>query len=171
MSLSLIEPSIEYKNEYIEMIEEWRVTGDMVPFVLRYDYSDFDSFLLQMKNLKNGVGLKENSVSSSTYWLVDDTREIIGVTNIRHKLNDKLMQIGGHIGYGIRPIRRKQGNATELLKLALLKAKDMKISKALLTCNKENIGSAKTIIKNGGVLDSEDIIDGTMIQRYWIEIK
>lgn len=171
MPTKLVEPSLAYKNEYIEMIQEWRKTGELlVPFVLRYDYTDFEHLIVQINNLKNGIGLKENTVSSSTYWLMADD-EMIGATNIRHKLNDRLRQIGGHIGYGIRPSKRMKGHATELLKHALNIAKEMKISKALLTCDKDNVGSAKTIMNNGGILDSEDIVNGTEILRFWIHIK
>ncbi|MNI93716.1 hypothetical protein D3C76_1732890 [compost metagenome] len=58
-----------------------------------------------------------------------------------------------------------------MLRLALLEAKKLGINKALVTCDKENIGSAKTIINNDGILDSEEIINDIEIQRYWIEIK
>jgi predicted acetyltransferase len=40
----------------------------------------------------------------------------------------------------------------------------------LITCDKNNIGSAKTIIKNGGVLENEVMEDGEITQRYWIDI-
>lgn len=66
---------------------------------------------------------------------------------------------------------RRMGYATKLLKMALEKAKQFGISRALLTCDKDNIGSAKTILKNGGVLDSEVTVNGVEIQRYWIEVK
>jgi predicted acetyltransferase len=172
MSSLLVEPSKKFKKEYIEMIEEWSNTGErMVPFVLRYDYSDFEILLKQIDNLKHGIGLKENTISSSTFWFLNTEGIVIGAVNIRHSLNDQLMHVGGHIGYGIRPSMRLRGYATELLKQSLGKAKEMNITRALLTCDKANVGSAKTIINNGGILDSEDIIDGTQIQRYWINIE
>lgn len=93
------------------------------------------------------------------------------ISSIRHRLNEHLLRIGGHIGYGIRPSERNKGYATMQLALALDKAKEMGLTRVLLTCDKYNIGSAKTIINNGGILDSEDIIDGIEIQRYWIELK
>ena len=37
-----------------------------------------------------------------------------------------------------------------------------------MVCDKENIGSAKSIIKNGGVLENEINVDGVIEQRYWI---
>ncbi|MEK5400189.1 GNAT family N-acetyltransferase [Paenibacillus sp. FSL K6-2859] len=168
----LIEPSTEYKNEYIEMIEEWRDTGEhLVPFVLRYDHTDFESFLEQIDNLKKGVDLKVDTVSSSTYWFISQERKVIGAVNMRHSLNDRLLQMGGHIGFGVRPSMRLKGYATELLRQSLIKAREMNHSRVLITCDKDNHGSAKTIVNNGGILDSVDVVTGTEIQRYWIEIK
>lgn len=171
ISLKLVEPSYTYKEEYIEMIKEWRGAGEKIyPFVLRIDYADFDALLFQIDNLKNGINLRENSVSSSTFWLVDDIENIvIGAVNIRHYLNDILMREGGHIGYGIRPSMRRKGYASKLLNLSLMKAKNLNIQRVFLICDKDNIGSAKTIINNGGILDSEDIVEGIEIQRYWVE--
>ena len=65
---------------------------------------------------------------------------------------------------------RLKGYATEMLKLALQKAKEMNLTRVLLVCDKSNVGSAKTIIKNGGILDSEDMAGGVEIQRYWIDL-
>ena len=39
-----------------------------------------------------------------------------------------------------------------------------------MDCDKTNIASAKSIQKNGGVLENEVLIDGEMVQRYWINL-
>ncbi|MGM1046992.1 MAG: GNAT family N-acetyltransferase [Bacillota bacterium] len=166
----LIEPSNDYKEEYIEMIQEWEGTGEMmVPFVLKYDYSDFDMLIQELMDLRDIPRVDYTKVNSSTFWLVMRNKKVIGVVNIRHKLNEGLLNRGGHIGYGIRPNERRKGFATEILKQALIKAKGLGIDKVLITCAKDNIGSVKTITNNGGVLDSEEVINGIEIQRYWIE--
>lgn len=171
-ALTLVEPSKEYQFEYLEMIEEWKATGEkMVPFTLRFDNSDFDAFLQEIQHQKEGQLQNEGMANNSTYWLVNSDCRVLGAVNIRHYLTPSLLEIGGHIGYGIRPSERQKGYATRLLSLALLKVKEMGIERALLTCDKDNLGSAKTMINNGGVLDSEAVVNGTMIQRYWIDIK
>ncbi|MGM1046969.1 MAG: GNAT family N-acetyltransferase [Bacillota bacterium] len=167
----LVEPSINYKDEYIEMIREWEESGEMmVPFVLKFDCGDFDLLIQELNNLRDVPREDSTKVNSSTFWLVDRNKKIIGVVNIRHKLNNALLFRGGHIGYGIRPSERRKGNATEILRQALIKAKELGIYKALITCDKDNIGSVKTITNNGGTLDSEEVVNGIEIQRYWIEI-
>ena len=41
----------------------------------------------------------------------------------------------------------------------------------LMICDKDNIGSAKSIINNGGILENEFInSNGEIEQRYWITI-
>lgn len=169
--LRLIEPSIEYREAYLDMIQEWQATGErMIPFTLRIDCTDFNAFLQEIQRQKTGQHLNERTVNNTTYWLIDSTNRVLGAINIRHKLNEHLLHIGGHIGYGIRPSARNQGYATKQLALGLIKAKEMGLTRVLITCDKDNIGSAKTIINNGGVLDSEAIVDGKEIQRYWIEL-
>jgi len=97
--------------------------------------------------------------------------EIVGTIQIRHELNDYLRHDGGHIGYGVRPTQRRKGYATQMLAMALEKCRELAIDRALVTCVKSNIGSAKTIVNGGGVLDSEFIDDnGDTCQRYWITI-
>jgi predicted acetyltransferase len=75
-----------------------------------------------------------------------------------------------HIGYGIRPSERKKGYAALMLSMALPIAKELGISKALITCDRDNLGSAKTIIKNGGVLENEVQEEERVTQRYWVEL-
>ncbi|HDK7155401.1 TPA: acetyltransferase [Clostridium botulinum] len=57
-----------------------------------------------------------------------------------------------------------------MLNLALEKSKDMNIKKVLITCSKENIASAKTIIYNGGILENEISKGERITQRYWISL-
>lgn len=109
-------------------------------------------------------------VPATVYFAVVDG-EIVGMLQIRHKLNAHLMQNGGHIGYGVRPSRRRRGYATKMLALALDKAHELGIDKALITCDKANTASAKTILSNGGVLENEVAEEnGNIVQRYWISL-
>nr|WP_242568203.1 GNAT family N-acetyltransferase [Clostridium botulinum] len=98
------------------------------------------------------------------------TLKLIGMIDIRHKLNEYLFEFGGHIGYSIRKSEGRKRYAKEMLHLALEKFKDMNMEKVLITCSKENIASAKTIIYNGGVLENEVSEGERITQRYWISL-
>jgi predicted acetyltransferase len=171
--LNLIAPTVEYRAEYLEMIAEWKQAGEsFTPWVLNEDSSDFEVMVRRFEGYSRGTGVREGAVPHSTFWLVRDDRKVLGAVNIRHYLNDALRFSGGHIGYGVRPGERRKGYATEMLSQALVIARGLGIARAMLTCDKENIASARTILRNGGVLDSEDVgKDGRRFQRYRIEIK
>jgi len=170
-TLKLIEPTIALEKQYDEMLQEWLDRGEnLVPFVLKFDSSDFKKLIEQLDGFKNGVGIPKEFVSHSTFWLADKENKILGVVNIRHKLTESLFIEGGHIGYGIRPLERRKGYATKILELALLEAKKLGITKAMVTCDKDNEGSKKTILKNNGKLFQENISDGKAKLGFWIEI-
>jgi len=95
----------------------------------------------------------------------------VGAVNIRHYLNEVLLQKGGHIGDGVRPSERRKGIATRMISLALDECKKLCIDRVLMVCNKDNIGSAKSIMNNGGILENEIVSDGTVLQRYWIDLE
>ena len=73
---------------------------------------------------------------------------------------------------GVRPSARGRGLGTELLRQSLLRARDIGLDKALLTCGKTNYASVKVILSNGGVLESEEFLPdrAEVVQRYSIQI-
>lgn len=174
MSLKLIKLTREYKDSLIEMIEEWRADQvqnhtDCSPWaIFRNDCHDFDNYLVNLENKKTTDGW----VPDSVFFLLDDsTGRLLGAVNIRHYLNEALLKDGGHIGDGIRPSERRKGYATKMLHLALDECRKLGIDRVLIVCNKNNIGSAKSIIRNGGILENEIIgSDGAVMQRYWIQL-
>ena len=175
MNVRLIKLTKEYYMQLSEMIDEWKKdieendTNSSPNAIFKNDYHDFDHYLdnLEIKEPKDG------KVPDSVFFLLDTERNILlGAINIRHYLNDYLLNYGGHIGDGIRPSERRKGYATEMIRLALYECKKLGIDRVLMVCNKSNIASAKTIIKNGGVLENEFTDDnGKTLQRYWIEIE
>ncbi|WP_409253891.1 GNAT family N-acetyltransferase [Bacillus sp. SCS-153A] len=171
--VSLVRPTIKLQKQYLEFYQEWKDSGeDMIPWVIKKDPSDFMAMLTFIENNANGVNQPAGWVPDSTYWLIDSKQNVLGAVNIRHSLTDALFNAGGHIGYGIRPSARRKGFATRILALSLEKTKELGIDKVLVVCDKGNIGSERTIIKNGGEPD-EDFIEenGNVINRYWIDNK
>lgn len=167
--MKLIVPVTSYKKQYLEMMDDWRSTGEpLVPFCLKYDTADFEEFV---KLTNSFMKVQDKGfVNHSTFWLITDDDRIAGVSNLRHYLNENLLLEGGHIGFGIRPSFRRKGYASVILSLTLLEAKKLNIDKALLTCDKSNIASSKTILKNGGVLWKEHLYKDVMKQNYWIDL-
>lgn len=170
--LSLIKPDTKYKRQYMEMMESWKSAGEQpAPWVLAEDYSDFNAMVKKFEGYSQGLGAGEAFVPNTTYWLYEsDSDKIVGAVNIRHSLSDSLHKYWGHIGYGIRPDERRKGYATQALHLALDKCRGLGLEKIMVSCDKDNIGSAKVIMSNGGVLENEVEHGGKVIQRYWIEL-
>ncbi len=121
-----------------------------------------------MRGRAEGKYLPTGYVPNTFYWLVEG-EHFIGWLDIRHRLNDNLLKIGGHIGYAIRPSGRQKGYGSEILRLGLEKAKELGITRGLLTCNGDNCASIKIIEKNGGVFEDTAITNtGIVKRRYWI---
>lgn len=172
-SLTFEEPHSARRDSYRELVDEFQRAGEtLVPFILSFPNDDFEAFLAQLEACRKGVGIPQGFVPHSTYWLVSGGT-VVGVVNIRHSLTDALRHFGGSIGFGIRPSMLRQGFAKELLRRALVEARSMGMPEVLLTCNKENVGSARTILGNGGVLVSEEFMSdhGGVIQRYRIGLR
>ena len=157
------EKALSFKQEFFDNGEN-EISGDG-----GFDkYSVYEEWLAK---IEGDITRESGSHVSATtcFAFIDD--EIVGIIQIRHKLNDYLLKYGGHIGYSIVPHERRKGYASKMLSLALEKCKELNIQRVLITCDKENIGSAKTIINNGGHLENEVMQDdGQMVQRYWINI-
>jgi len=170
--MRLILPTEEYEQQWLDMIREMEAINDeIVPYALFFHQYNFQIFLEKTRDFRQGINLVD-FVPATTYFLVEDKESrLIGAVNIRHKLNEGLLFSRGHIGYGIRPSEQRKGYAAEMLRLCLEKCREMGLAKVLVTCNKNNIASAKTILKNMGVLENEVIDDkGIIVQRYWINL-
>lgn len=171
-TVKLVKPDRVWKEAYLSFYEEWKKSQDlMVPWVISTEPYDFEGMLTFLSNQENGIDLPEGWVKTSTYWLVTANEQVIGAVNIRHELNEKLLNAGGHIGYGIRPSARGNSYAVTMLALALEKAKELGISRALVVCDSDNIASQKTILRNGGMPDWDYVEeDGKRMNRFWIEL-
>lgn len=105
----------------------------------------------------------ERHVPCTTLWWVDG-EDYLGRLAIRHRLTDFLLEVGGHIGYDVRPTRRREGHATAMLRQSLPWARGLGIDPALVTCDDDNVGSIRVIEAAGGEL--EDVRGDK--RRYWV---
>ncbi len=170
--LILIEPSITCRDSFIALAQEFAIAGDdRYEQILPHLKNDFAGYVQLLKNQQDGIGLQEGHVAQTTLWSTEND-EVIGVIRIRHSLTPMLEKIGGHIGYQIRPSRRRQGYGTRQLALTLDFLRERGWEKVLITCDDDNIGSARIIESNGGVL--WDVIEveeePKPIRRYWVQI-
>ena len=159
-----IDGAYAIKGESIDELE----LMDIDYAIRKNDYHDFKYYLENLE-IKEEI---DGKVPDTTLFCLDEDRNIfVGAVNIRHYLNEAMLLNGGHIGDGIRPSERRKGYATRMIELALEECKKLGLDKVLMVCDKNNVGSAKSIINNGGVLENEVVVNGVTEQRYWIDLR
>ena len=146
MNLRLVKASEELREPIVEMLREWKATGEkIVPWAIqKTDPGDFTAYResLEVKEGRHGL------VPDSTFFCLDEDRQkIVGAVNIRHRLNERLLRSGGHIGDGVRPSERGRGIATAMIALALEECRKLGIARVLMVCDKQNVASARSIVK------------------------
>ncbi|WP_315120790.1 GNAT family N-acetyltransferase [uncultured Clostridium sp.] len=171
-NLKLVFPTDEYREEWYSIIREIEDANEkMVPSALKGETDNYDEYLKNVKMYSEGINLPNDRVPADIFFLVHNgDNRILGAIDIRYALNDYLYNYGGNIGYGIRPTERRKGYAAEMLRMSLDICREKGLDKVLITCKKSNIGSSRTIIKNGGILENEVLENGELTQRYWITL-
>ncbi len=134
-----------------------------------HKYDNYSQWLEKAKDSHLGKNLDEGYVPATTYFLVDNNK-VLGTINIRHYLNEYLLNYGGHIGYSVAPSERRKGYATYMLQEGLKICHQLGINRVLVTCKKGNIASMSTIKKCGGKLENEyyDENEKQTYLRFWI---
>lgn len=162
--LCLVQPTMEHKALYEEMMDEWEEFGGRInPGAMRRYHKQsgrkvpYEEWLDRMN--------AEREEKQSFYFLMQDDR-LLGATSLRYKSAG----INGHIAYGIRPSERRKGYAAKMLAMALPLMKEYGQNPVIVSCAKDNLGSAKTIQKNGGRLIEEVDDEGELTQIYHIDL-
>ncbi len=173
--LKLIAPTVSLHESWLAARDEWGNGVHQDGAGLRSD-DDVDAIAgfgawvgRLLAETDTSIPAGEGRVHASYWWIVQgDT--CLGAITLRHALTDFLLRAGGHIGYGIRPSARRQGVATWALRSVLPHARALGLPRVLVTCADDNLGSARTIEKAGGVL--EDVRDTELgrTRRYWITL-
>lgn len=172
--MKLIEPTIEFDRQIREYRKEFLDYGDPLEGATRLiQFEDPQDWIAFLKKLKDPATVPQGRVQLTQYILVrEEDQKIVGMANIRHSLNAYLEQCGGHIGGSIAPSERHKGYASQMLKMALIKCKALGIDKVLCICNKDNEGSRRVILRNGGKYESDvyDPVDRVYVERYWFDL-
>lgn len=172
--LILIEPSLEYAGQIMDFRREFLETGSSMDGTggLRRSESA-EEWLKLTEKCKHRESCPAEWVPAGTFISVRKSdKALVGMVNIRYEENDEILRWAGHIGYCVRPSLRRRGYAAAQLALALDICRTRGMEKVMISCDKENVASAKTILKNGGVLESEFYLPerDEVLQRYWIDL-
>lgn len=166
-------PTMKREEEAIEFIAEFRKFDSKINGTGGLDSSEYSQWLKKTTDYSKGLNVPNNKVPATTYFVVRESDDkIVGMVNLRHTLSEFLIKHGyGHIGYSIRPTERRKGYATELLRLTLEECKSLGIKDVYIGCYKDNIGSYRTIEKNGGTLLREHLDeDGLWNYEYLVKL-
>ena len=142
-------------------------------FAFYFDEStDFADYVDRLHAWTRGERMPKPFVPN-TFMVAVVGGEIVGRISIRHRLNDFLMRVGGHIGYGIVPAHRRKGYGREVLRQGLVLARGLRLERVLLTCDDDNEASWKIIELNGGQREDgpPSYDDGVPKRRYWIDLR
>ncbi|MCI7767248.1 MAG: GNAT family N-acetyltransferase [Oscillospiraceae bacterium] len=171
--LILLRPSEKYAEQVMDYKSEMQENGGSFDGCAGLEevgsFSEWIDFEYRLKKK-----YKDSYVPSEVFLAVrEGDDKLVGMIDYRHPLSDFLFRYGGNIGYSVLPSERRKGCAKEMLKLLLPICKQFGEKRVLLTCDKENLASKRTIEANGGILENEvpddvNLSESGIILRYWI---
>jgi len=170
----LVRPSAEYKESYLEALEEYHAEGRYLYQEIARLNGDFDSFLEQMRSEKGYPHQPYQDwvepVPETIVWLVKDNK-YIGTVDIRHRLNWHLEKWGGHIHFNIRPSMRGKGFGTKILMKAIPIVNYIGIDKALITINPDDKAAIRIVESVGAEFEDETCATDKFpaMRRYWLD--
>lgn len=154
-------------DETQALLAERELAAEGFDFLVGRDGCSFDRYVERCAAHREGRDLPPGFVPATFLVGVVDG-DLVGRVSIRHRLNEHLSRVGGHIGYGVRPAFRRRGYATAMLRHGLAIARDQGVEQALVTCDETNTASAAVIERCGGIL--QDVVrDGDRrVRRYLV---
>lgn len=171
-TLKLVTPDLSYAEQVWNYRSEFLNGGDNLAGSAGLEaVENVAEWLANIEKNSHEDTVAKGLVPASTFLLVRHSdNKVVGMIDIRHRLNDFLLKFGGHIGYSVRPDERRKGYAKEMVRLALGECRVLGLQQILITCDSENVASARTILANGGVLENEIPEKERVTQRYWVDL-
>ena len=171
--LTLVPPSAQHADQIEAYKQEFLQSGDVMNGTAGLDAAETVAEWIASvpRNLREETVRPGWAPSTTLLGVRCADDRLVGIIDIRHRLNDELLQYHGHIGCSVRPCERRKGYAAEMLRQGLLLCREWGLDRVLVTCDRRNIASAKTILKNGGVLENEVPYQDSLWQRYWVELR
>lgn len=176
MSIALATPSTDLFESWAATVTEFggvHIDGAGLDQGVVADRAACEAFVAKAELYgRPGAELPDGHVPCDYFWITDDG-EVVGFIAFRRELNDWLRSFGGHIGYSVRPSRRRAGVARGALNLVLDRARAEGYDRVMLTCDDDNAGSYRTIEGAGGVLQAT--VDASeaghaRMRQYWITL-
>lgn len=174
-ALALRNPTMEYQPQVMTYKAAMLQNGDSFDGCAGLEETeDYRDWLDFEGRLSRKYG--KNYVPSTVRLAVRrEDNKVVGIIDFRHRLTPFLLRFGGNIGYSVLPGERGRGYAKEMLHQMLKECRTQGLEKVLVTCDKGNVPSARTILANGGVLENEvedqvGLSKSGRIQRYWIPL-
>ena len=166
--IKLVEPQLIHELAAKEFVAEFKAHSSSTHgFAGLHKYDDYSAWLTAVECGRDPKTVPPDRIPAESLFVFKE-EELIGIVWLRYQLNADLLRFGGHIGLSIRPSARNEGYGTRALALALERCFELGIDEVLVTCNQDNIASAKMITNNGGVFfDQQCEDDGTIVERYW----
>ena len=154
------EQILDYKKEFV-------LNNEIIQGAANMTALSIPEWVKFVENTKYKETVTPGFVTAHTFFALDNDK-IVGIINARHELNDYLLNFGGHIGYSVRKSERRKGYGKKMLNYISEFLFSLGVEKVLITCDKQNIASKRTIESCGGILENEVIDESRITLRYWI---
>ena len=154
------EQILDYKEEFV-------LNNEIIQGAANMTALSIPEWVKFVENTKYKETVTPGFVTAHTFFALDNDK-IVGIINCRHELNDYLFNLGGHIGYSVRKSERRKGYAKKMLNYTSKFLFSLGLEKILITCDKNNVASKRTIESCGGILENEVIEENRTTLRYWI---
>jgi predicted acetyltransferase len=168
--LTLEKPAFAHKETMLDAVREFHAVGE-------YDITaeelgeKYEALIERLDHSLDPATLMPDELPYEDFWMMEGD-QWIGKLTLRIALDKQYFHAGGHIGYEIRPSKRRCGYGTVLLRMGLDKARERGLARVLLTCDETNLASQKVIERNGGKLENIVDVEGKTVRkmRYWIDL-